>query len=175
MGAHSWPSLLPPAVLTPPLRPLVTARPARPRLGTIPDHPTPPPPLACSAVTCTAPRGPRPRASPRARASRSAANASLVPAISAQIMSTCKRARVWAEGMCGGAVVCGSMRKAGVPRRRRKVARNAPSLSLPATPTAAHARLLPEHVGMSACAQVAGMLGKVVRVCRIRAGQALGS
>lgn len=55
MGAHSWPSLLPPAVLTPPLRPLVTARPARPRLGTIPDHPTPPPPpgLLCCYLHCS--------------------------------------------------------------------------------------------------------------------------
>ena len=60
-------------------------------------------------------------------------------------------------------VACGSMRKAGVARRPRKVARMAMSLSLPGIPTAARARILPGKGGKRAHAQAHKQGGKVVR------------
>ena len=135
-----------------------TSSPARPTPTSAPPWPSPPHPhhlcpLQPATAASAAPRGPRPRPSPRARPSRAGANASIVPAISPHFVSTCKRARARSKGMCGGEVACTSTRKSGVPATPRIVAQIATPLSLIAPPSNAASRHLPERRVMSACAQ----------------------
>ena len=124
------------------------APPDRSETASNPQHPSPPL-LTPLPATCSAQRDTRADSAAEHMPPRRDSRRHLQSARLERVLSGCKSASVWGERVRRRAVACTGKRKSGVLRHEKVVARAASSLSLPAVPLAAGARLLPAHGVMS--------------------------